>query len=226
MEQLRTIKSFVKRARQLGSNKQKIVAEMLPKYCLNPAMNLISLKNIFGLDARLTLEIGFGNGGTIFSLAQKYPKENFIGVEVYQPGVASLLALLKQHPLNNIKIYSEDAWLVLKQAIPDTTLDTVLILFPDPWPKKRHHKRRLIQLHFVELLQKKLKPQGRLNIATDCQDYAKHIINVFKSYPAFVSVDQTPSPEIMPKRVPTKFEERGEKQGRNIFDLFFVLNPK
>ncbi|MBU0744112.1 MAG: tRNA (guanosine(46)-N7)-methyltransferase TrmB [Gammaproteobacteria bacterium] len=221
MNAIKHIKSFVKRERQLGINKQKIFDDLWPKYRLDMNIGLIALEKIFDRKASLILEIGFGNGETIFSLAQKYPKQDFIGIEVYKPGVASLLALLHKQPLDNIKIYNEDAILVLEKCIPDNSLDKVLILFPDPWPKKRHNKRRLIQPDFVKLLQKKLKSQGILHIATDWEDYANHIETVLKNSPDF-TIKTIPLSQKRP--LTTRFEKRGERLGHHNFEFIFMKN--
>lgn len=224
MKPLKPIRSFVRRQRQLSPNKQKIFDAMWLKYGLDTTTNPISPKKIFGRSAPLTLEIGCGNGETIFSLAQKYPEQDFIGIEIHKPGIAYLFDLLKKHPLNNIRIYNEDSVIVLDQCIPDSILDKILILFPDPWPKKRHHKRRLIQPKFVEILQKKLKPNGILNIATDWEDYAKHIIAIFKNSPAFIIWDSSkPLPFVQERPITTKFELRGKEKGHKIFDMLFIV---
>ena len=221
MKQLKTIRSFIKRQRQLGPTKQKIFDELWHKYSLDITTNQISPEKIFGRNSMLTLEIGCGNGDTIFSLAKKHPEQDFIGIEIHKPGIASLLAQLKNNPLNNIRIYNEDAVIIFNQCIPDRSLDKILILFPDPWPKKRHHKRRLIQSKFVEILQKKLKLQGILNIATDWEDYANHIIDVFKNNINFTTLDTTKP--LLHERMPTRFEQKGKIKGHSNFDLWFVL---
>ena len=144
-----------------------------------------------------------------------------MGIEVYKSGIATLLTQLKYYPLNNIHLFQEDATLVLQQCIPDNSLSKVLIFFPDPWPKKRHYKRRLIQPQFTELLQKKLKPQGILHIATDWEDYATHIINVLKNS-AFTQVSDIDYADIVADRIPTKYALKGMQNNHPIFDLLFV----
>jgi tRNA (guanine-N7-)-methyltransferase len=211
MNKVKTIRSFVKRQRRLPPNKQKIFDEAWEIYG----------KKIFNRDAMLVLEIGFGMGTTLFNSAKNNPEQNFIGIEVHQPGIAALFAQLKIQALNNLRIYNEDAVMVLQQYISDNSLDKVLIFFPDPWPKKRHHKRRLIQPSFVELLQKKIKPKGVLHIATDWEDYANHIISVLKNNPAFTVLDPEKSLPFLSDRILTKFEQRGKEQGHKIFDLLF-----
>ena len=151
-------------------------------------------------------------------MAQKYPEQNFIGIEVFQKGIVTLLTQLKALPLDNIRIYSEDALLVLQQSIPNNSLDKILIFFPDPWPKKRHHKRRLIQTKFIQLIQNKLKPAGILHIATDWENYAEHITTVLKNSTNFTTLEL---PVSLLDRASTKFEQRGKKKGHKIFDLLY-----
>lgn len=229
----RLIKSFVKRARKLSPSKQKIFDVAWAQYGLNttPNLNLLVSEKIFANDGPLNLEIGFGNGDNIFALACKHPKENFIGIEVYQPGIASLLSLLKNlpQPLNNIRIYNEDAVAVLQDCIPDQSLDKIFILFPDPWPKKRHHKRRLIQAQFILLLQKKLKSGGKLHLATDWEDYAKHINSVLNNNHDLILTCETKNSSTPDNQSPdygrvtsTKFEQRGKKRGHQIFNWLLI----
>lgn len=216
-DQNRPIKSFVKRKRKLSPNKQDLFSTMWPIY---GAQNPFTNNNM-----PLAVEIGFGMGNTLFNYAKKYPKINFIGIEVYQPGIISLFRQLEVEPLNNIRIYNIDAVDVLKQSVLDDSLDKVLIFFPDPWQKKRHHKRRLIQPEFVQLLQKKLKSTGLLHIATDWQNYAEHIICVMQNNPNFSALDPLSLEyvNLRQDRVLTKFEKRGQNQGHNIYDLLFKV---
>lgn len=221
MNKIKTIKSFVKRHRRLQPNKQIIFDKMWKIYGLNKPSEEISFKEIFGRNAPVVLEIGFGMGLTLFNSAKKYPEQDFIGIEVHEPGIATLLTKLKTNSLNNIRIYNEDAVIILQKYIPDNSLDRVLIFFPDPWPKNRHHKRRLIQPEFVTLLQKKLKSKGILHIATDWEDYANHIISVLKNNHNFTFIDASESLRLLEDRISTKFEQRGTQWGHKIFDLLF-----
>ncbi|MDR1057071.1 MAG: tRNA (guanosine(46)-N7)-methyltransferase TrmB [Coxiellaceae bacterium] len=210
-------RSFVKRARRLSAHKQKIFDEMWPKYGLDLTSGIMFPKKIFNRIAPLTLEIGFGNGEVIFHLAQQYPRQDFIGIEVYKPGIIHLLTLLKNHPLDNLKIYHEDTVIILEKCIIDKSIDNIFILFPDPWPKKRHHKRRLIQPNFTELLYQKLKPQGMLNITTDWEHYANHINMVLANDTRFTKLDIKTERAVL-----TKFEKRGKKLRHNNFELLFI----
>jgi len=213
-DQNRPIKSFVKRKRKLSPNKQDLFTDMWPTY---------SAQNPFANNAPLAVEIGFGMGNTLFNYAKKYPEINFIGIEVYQPGIVSLFRQLEACPLDNIRVYDTDAVEILTQFIADKSLEKVLIFFPDPWQKARHHKRRLIRPDFVELLQKKLKPGGLLHIATDWQNYAEHIMLVMQDNPDFIALDpeSLEYTNLRQDRVLTKFEKRGQNQGHTIHDLLF-----
>ncbi len=221
----RAIKSFVKRSRELSLSKQKVFDELWPKYKLDSAAGkIIDLTEVFNNDNEVILEIGFGNGETIFHLAKNNPTKNFIGVEVHKPGVANLLGLLRNCPLDNLRIYADDAVDFIHGMGHDNYLAKILILFPDPWPKKRHHKRRLIQSSFVQNLSRRLKVGGILHFATDWEEYAIYVDNVIKDLTSFRrllgdEVDQYQRPLV------TKFEKRGISKNHNIFDLIFV-KPK
>ena len=219
---LKTITSFIKRERRLPINKQKILAETWPTYGLELTTDKLSIEKTFNNTAPLILEIGFGTGSNLIHLATKYQNYNFIGIEVYRLGIVSLLTKLKSSPLKNIRIYNNDAVAVLKQTIPNKALEKVLVFFPDPWPKNRHHKRRLLQKPFIDLIHKKLKPQGILHIATDWEDYANHINNTLKNSSSFIYADIPTTKLSKADRILTKFEQRGQKKGHQIFDLIFI----
>jgi tRNA (guanine-N7-)-methyltransferase len=222
LKNLKTIRSFIKRFRKFTPKQQELYNEQWKIYGLDILAKEIILEKIFSQQAPLTLEIGFGMGTTLFALSKKYSNHNFIGIEVHQPGILTLLSQLKTQPANNIRIYNQDAVLILQQCIPDNSLDRVLIFFPDPWPKKRHHKRRLIQPSFIELLQKKLKQNGILHLATDWEDYATHINNVLTNNNNFTRMNLNESLIFLEDRTPSKFEQRGKKNGHNIADLLFI----
>lgn len=203
------IRSFVQREGRITKGQQQALEELWPQYCLELAAGKIQIK------APTIMEIGFGMGDSLFTLAQEYPEINFIGIDVYRPGVGALLIQLVANNLKNVYIYCADAIEVLNQCIPNSSLDEILILFPDPWPKQRHHKRRLIQTEFIELIRRKLKPNGKLHIATDCENYAKHILKILEQVHGFEKTQ--------PKTRPlTKFEQRGKKLGHKIWDFCFV----
>jgi tRNA (guanine-N7-)-methyltransferase len=210
-----SIRSFMPRQRYLRGTKEKIFSELWPLYGLQINQQMLNFTAIFGRSAPITIEIGFGNGEVIFDLASKNLDQDYIGIEVYRPGIVSLLAKLKQTPLTNIRIIDGDAVAILKNSIPDSCIDNILILFSDPWPKRRHNKRRIIQNTFVTTLQQKLKNGGQLQIATDWQDYAEHISQVLQAFPHLQPL------KVNNYRPQTKFEDRGQKLGHKIWDFLY-----
>jgi len=171
----------------------------------------------------VTLEVGFGNGDSLLEMAIQQPKQNFLGIEVYEAGVGGLINEANKHQLSNLKIVKEDAVEVLQNHIPDDSLSKFQLFFPDPWHKKRHHKRRIIQTSFLDTLTKKLKVGGIVHIATDWEDYAEHIMETLESHQYFKNTlgDHIYSPR--PKYRPlTKFENRGQKLGHGVWDIIFT----
>jgi len=171
----------------------------------------------------LVLEIGFGMGQSLLAMAMAAPESNFIGIEVHTPGIGKLMYGMKEKSVDNIRIYHHDAVEVLSDCIPEGSLDTVQIFFPDPWHKKKHHKRRLVQAAFVELLRTRLKQGGILHLATDWQDYAAQMMNVLSAADAYQNKygegQYAPRPAHRPY---TKFEKRGERLGHGVWDLIFT----
>ena len=203
----------------MTAGQTRALKELLPRY--TPPAGPIDLEVLFGRDARRSLEIGFGDGHTLAELARRHPEQDFLGLEVHRPGVGRLLMTLDAEGLANVRVVAEDAVPVLKERLPDAGLDAVLIYFPDPWPKKRHHKRRLLQPEFVALLARKLKPGARLHFATDWEDYARHALDVLEASPKFENAapgGYAPRPAERPE---TKFERRGLKLGHGVYDLLF-----
>jgi len=217
----RRIRSFVLRQGRMTVAQHRALEELLPEYGLPEGA--LDLPALFGRDARRTLEIGFGSGDTLLELAQRRPDEDFLGVEVHRPGVGRLLLNLKTAGIRNVRLACEDAVQLLSTRLPAESLDAVLIYFPDPWPKKRHHKRRLLQPEFTSLLAEKLKAGGRLHFATDWEDYARHALEVLSAAAAFRNA--TSAGGYLPRpaeRPPTRFERRGLKLGHAVFDLVFI----
>ena len=178
-----------------------------------------------GLTARpapVMLEIGFGNGDALAAMAAAHPQHNFLGIEVHRPGIGALLLKLEKHAIANVRVICADATQVLQQDMADGALAAVYIFFPDPWPKKRHHKRRLLQAEFIQLLDLKLRPGGRLHIATDWRDYAESVVDVLEAAPGFNNVAgpgmYSSRPEYRPE---TRFEHRGRRLGHGVWDLIF-----
>jgi tRNA (guanine-N7-)-methyltransferase len=218
---LRRIRSFVLRQGRMTHGQERALAELLPRFAVPEGP--VDLAALFGRDARRTLEIGFGDGDNLVELARRHPEQDFLGAEVHSPGVGRLLLALEADGLENVRVLDDDAMPALRERMPDASLDTLLIYFPDPWPKKRHHKRRLLQPESAELFARKLKVGGTLHLATDWQDYAEHALAVLTACPAFrnsaVGGGFVPRP---PERPETKFERRGLKLGHVVFDLVFI----
>jgi tRNA (guanine-N7-)-methyltransferase len=174
----RPIRSFVKREGKLTGGQRSALEELWPSHGVDLGDQLLDLNQMYGRSAAVVLEIGFGNGLSLADMAETYADMDFFGIEVHRPGVGSCLVQARKRALNNLRVSADDAVLVLNQQIADGSLDRVQIFFPDPWHKKRHHKRRLIQPAFVEQLVGKLKPGGQIHVATDWQNYAEHVLAV------------------------------------------------
>lgn len=221
----RLIQSFVRREGRLTPGQQQALESLLPHYGIAFASTPLDLDALFGRNAHRVLEIGCGNGETLATLASTHPEQDFIGVEVYRPGVGRLLRRVNEENLSNVRVSLHDAVQVLREQIPDAALDALLLYFPDPWPKKRHHKRRIVQAEFCTLVARKLKPGGHFHLATDWAHYAEHMLAVLAACPYFDNTapagGYVPRP---PERPHTKFEQRGEQLGHAVADLVFTRN--
>jgi tRNA (guanine-N7-)-methyltransferase len=218
----RPIRSFVMRGGRATVAQQRALCEQWPRYGLDYSPSALDLPTLFGRSAPRTLEIGFGNGEHLAALADRQSARDFIGVEVHPPGVGHLLQLAAAAELTNLRVSRHDAVEVLRDQIPSGSLDEVLVLFPDPWHKKRHHKRRLVNPAFATLIASRLATGGRLHLATDWEDYARQMIEVLDGEPALVNCAGTGG--LMPRdaeRAPTRFERRGERLGHAVFDMEF-----
>jgi tRNA (guanine-N7-)-methyltransferase len=222
VEHPRSVRSFVMRAGRITQAQQRALDDLWPRYGIAFEPALLNVDVTFGRNAPISLEIGFGNGDNLLALAAAHPERNYLGVEVHRPGVGRLLLGLEQHGITNVRVICHDAVEVLQTQVAAQALDEVLILFPDPWPKKRHHKRRLVQARFVELVSERLRPGGMLRFATDWQPYADAALEVLNANPLLrnLSTDGTfvPRPSA---RNPTRFEQRGERLGHGVWDLAF-----
>ena len=217
----RPIRSFVKREGRLTSAQQKALDTLWPKFGIESDDKIINLTQLFHRSAPRIIEIGFGNGSALATIAQQQPESDFIGIEVHRPGVGQLLNHIEAMRLGNLRVVCGDAVPFLQQRIEDNSLDKVQLFFPDPWHKKRHHKRRIIQPQFLELLSRKLTPTGQFHLATDWEDYAVHMLHELSSSPHFTNCaqrDYIPRPSSRPL---TKFEKRGKDLGHNVWDLLF-----
>ncbi|WP_455209668.1 tRNA (guanosine(46)-N7)-methyltransferase TrmB [Kaarinaea lacus] len=221
----RTIRSFVRREGRMTIGQKKAYETLWPQFGLAPDQKLTAIDALFARTAPVVLEIGFGMGDSLAQQAITQSQNNYIGIEVHRPGVGHLLSLIAKHELHNIRIYCADAVEVLKHCIPDNSLDTVQIFFPDPWPKKRHHKRRLVQLPIVKLIATKLKTGGTLHLATDWQNYAEHMLEVLNTCSELTNISTNgPYVERPDSRPLTKFESRGKRLGHGVWDLVFRKN--
>lgn len=217
----RHIRSFVMRSGHITEAQRNTRDRLLPVWGINYRAEPIDFKAFFGREGTQVFEIGFGMGETTAQIAQAHPDWNIIGAEVYKPGVGALLGRIDRLGLTNIRIIEYDAVEILTHMIPDESLDAVHIYFPDPWPKKRHHKRRLIQPWLIELLSKKLKTGAILHMATDWPEYAEQMLAVCQACPALANTVRqgyAPRPEWRPL---TKFESRGLRLGHPVADLLF-----
>ena len=216
----RPLRSYVLRQGRISQAQQRAYDTLLPVFALPYQTSLLNFEAVFQRSAPLILEIGFGMGESSAAIAILQPQTDFIGVEVHTPGVGSLLKQIEEKHLQNMRIVQHDAVEVLQHMIGENTLHGVHIFFPDPWPKTRHHKRRLIQAEFVRLLTSRLKPGGYLHAATDWQAYAEHILTTLQQEPMLqnTATDYAPRPDYRPL---TKFEQRGLKLGHGVWDIVF-----
>ena len=219
----RPIRSYVLRTGRMTPGQQRAFDENWQRRGLEHSGGPLVFDTAFGRPGPRVLEIGFGMGQSLVAMAEAAPATNFIGIEVHKPGVGKLLHSMVEHDVDNIRVYCHDAVEVLRDCIPANSLDTLQIFFPDPWHKKRHNKRRLIQPPFVAHLITKLKPGGVLHLATDWENYADQMMAVLSATDGLTNicgVDQfSPRPEHRPL---TKFELRGERLGHGVWDLLFT----
>jgi len=215
---LRRIRSFVLREGRLTPAQQRALQELLPRYGV-PEKGTLDFAALFG-QRPVVLEIGFGNGESLAQMAQASPQLGYLGVEVHRPGVGRLLMLLEQHGIDNVRVVCEDAQLLLGR-LPDQSLRGVQLFFPDPWPKKRHHKRRLVQPEWAQVIRGKLQIGGFLHMATDWEDYAEHMRAVMAGALGFRPASAEEAAGYVESRPETKFERRGRALGHGVWDLVY-----
>ncbi|WP_293774570.1 tRNA (guanosine(46)-N7)-methyltransferase TrmB [uncultured Pantoea sp.] len=219
---LRRIRSFVRRQGRLTKGQQQALDTLWPVMGVEYQPEPVDLTELFGRDAPVTLEIGFGMGASLVTMAQNTPHQNFLGIEVHAPGVGACLASAKEVGVQNLRVMCHDAVEVLEKMIPDNSLRMVQLFFPDPWHKARHNKRRIVQVPFAELVMRKLKKGGVFHMATDWEAYAEHMLDVMNSIDGYRNQseqqDYVPRPETRPL---TKFEQRGQRLGHGVWDLMF-----
>jgi tRNA (guanine-N7-)-methyltransferase len=218
----RGVRSFVLRAGRMTDGQQRALDRLWPQFGLEYTAMPCDLAALFGRVAACVVEIGFGNGANLIHMASAQPEVDFLGIEVHRPGVGRVLLDIERLGLRNVRVSNHDAVEVVGQQLPEACLDEVLVLFPDPWHKKRHHKRRLLNAAFVALLAARLKPGGLLRAATDWEAYASAMLEVLGGCALLENTASdggyVPRPE---SRQPTRFERRGERLGHGVWDLTF-----
>jgi tRNA (guanine-N7-)-methyltransferase len=221
----RQIRSYVRREGRMTLKQKRGLEQYWAIYGLEITNTAYDFASVFEKPAPVWLEIGFGMGGSLVQMAKDNPDVNFIGVEVHRPGVGAVLNAIAESAINNLRIFCDDVNSVLKQSIRDGSLDRVNIYFPDPWPKNGHHKRRLIQPEFINLLKNKLTTSGLLHFATDWQPYAEWINKIMNNNSKFHQIAQGDSQHshYLASRPETKFEHRGRKLGHAVSDLLFRI---
>ena len=220
---LRKIQSFVKRSGRLSKGQSLGLNELWRNYGIDIDKKMLDLEDIFSNQNDITLEIGFGNGDSLLEMAIKQPDMNFLGIEVYEAGVGRLVNEANKKNIGNLRVIKEDAVEVIENNIPDKSISYFQLFFPDPWHKKRHHKRRIVQVGFLDLLSSKLKENGKVHIATDWEDYAENILEKLESHKHFKNCSGAHRYSKRPKNRPlTKFENRGQKLGHGVWDIIFT----
>lgn len=219
---LRRIRSFVRREGRLTPGQQRAMDALFPRFGIKAGSEPLDLDTIFGRSATRILEIGFGNGESLAEIARNHPENDYLGIEVHRPGVGHLLQLIEEQGLTNLRVMSEDAVEIMEKQIPDGSLDALYLFFPDPWHKKRHHKRRQVRPEWAQLVRRKLKLGGRLHMATDWENYAEQMLEVLSAAEGFKNTSESggyvPKPDYRPE---TKFERRGLRLGHGVWDLVF-----
>lgn len=193
----------------------------MPRFGIEYGRQPLDFQEVFGRVAPVVAEVGFGMGETTVRIAGEHPAVDYLGIEVHMPGVGSLLRLVGEHGLTNVRIVRHDAVEVLREMVPPASLAGIHVFFPDPWPKKRHHKRRLVQPAFAALAASRLAPGGYLHVATDWEEYAEHVLGVLSATAGLANTAEAfaPRPESRPE---TKFERRGLKLGHGVWDIVFA----
>ncbi len=221
---LRTNRSFVIREGRFTEGQKKAFKHLWPKYGIDThELTVVNPDDYFATTKPLLLDVGFGSGDSLLSLAQQRPDINFIGVEVYRPGIGSLLIKLDQHEINNVRLINQDVMQLLKVCLPANIFSGVMVWFPDPWPKTRHHKRRLVQENFLTALSRAMCDQAILHLASDWQPYVKFMVIQLARVKSFRRLNTVSNP-LNIERPHTRFEQRGLRKGHQVSDLLYQLN--
>ena len=218
----RPVRSYVIRSGRLTDSQRSAIDEHWHKHVITFKDKPLDIDSLFAQKAPVNLEIGFGMGASLLAMAQQQTEQNFLGVEVHKPGIGKMLREIEANGLSNLKLICQDAKDMVELGIVKESLDRILVLFPDPWPKNRHHKRRLIQPDFIELLVTKLRQGGVIHLATDWGPYAEHMMAVLHACPNLKNKNGPNGFWTKPQRPPTKFEARGKRLGNEVWDLLFV----
>jgi len=217
------IQSFVRRSGRLTLGQRTGLIDLWPQFGVDILDGIIDLNSLFKKIQPITLEIGFGNGDSLLEMAINAPDQNFLGIEVYEAGIGRLINEANKHQLSNLKIIKADAVEVLEHHIKDDSFDTFQLFFPDPWHKKKHHKRRIIQTDFLNLISNKLQNSGTIHMATDWENYAEYMMATLEEHPRFKNAMGAHKYSLRPEHRPiTKFERRGERLGHGVWDLIFT----
>ncbi|MDY5779701.1 MAG: tRNA (guanosine(46)-N7)-methyltransferase TrmB [Succinivibrionaceae bacterium] len=219
---MRRIRSFVLREGRLTTGQEKALNELFPVWGIEFEDKVLDLKEVFGNDNPVTVEIGFGMGQSLAQMAKDDPNRNFLGIEVHTPGVGALLSLIKENNLTNIRIIRHDAVEILEKMLQNESIDRLQLFFPDPWHKARHHKRRIVNDEFIKLVITKLKIRGIIHMATDWEDYSEQMLQVLSNFKELKNLSKDGFLEVRPQERPlTKFEARGLRLGHVIRDIKF-----
>ncbi|MEY1663202.1 tRNA (guanosine(46)-N7)-methyltransferase TrmB [Isoalcanivorax beigongshangi] len=219
---MRKVRSFVLREGRLTTGQQRALETLWPKFGLRQADGRLDAAAVFGRDAARVLEIGYGMGASLATMAETAPEQDFIGIEVHRPGVGALLMEIEARGLTNLRSYCDDAVDILEHCIPDASLARLQLYFPDPWHKKKHHKRRIVQPAFIALVQRKLAPGGVFHMATDWEDYAVHMLEMMEAAAGWTNLSGAGHYAERPAwRPETKFERRGARLGHGVWDLLY-----
>jgi len=222
-EVVHKIQSFVRRSGRLTLGQRTGLIDLWPQFGIDIPRGIIDLNSLFKKIQPITLEIGFGNGDSLLEMAINAPDQNFLGIEVYEAGIGRLINEANKHQLTNLKIIKADAVEVLKHHIENNSFETFQLFFPDPWHKKKHHKRRIVQIDFLDLISDKLQNGGTIHMATDWENYAEHIMETLEKHPHFKNTMGAHKYSLRPEYRPvTKFERRGERLGHGVWDLIFT----
>ncbi len=223
----RKIRSFVLREGRLTPAQELALEELWPRFGVELDNSELGWEELFGRNAPCHLEIGFGDGEALLHAAREFPENNYLGIEVHRPGVGQLLRGIEEYELENLRVACCDALTLLERQIPAASLAAVRLYFPDPWPKKRHHKRRIVQPTFMDIVASRLEDGGMLHMATDWENYAEHMREIVEPRSDFTNVaGPGESSERPPWRPVTKFERRGRKLGHGVWDLIYKYHAK